>query len=63
MYVCICHAVNERMIEKACQNGTRSLSELSRELGVGQGCGKCVQHACQTMEACHKQAGRGRAAS
>lgn len=55
MYVCVCHGVNEKMIREACQGGSRSLKELSRELGIARSCGKCRDHAVQTIESCHTE--------
>ena len=45
MFVCICKAVSDRHIRDAVRQGATSLREVSRELGVGSCCGKCVPQA------------------
>lgn len=42
MYICLCKAVSDRRIRKAVGEGASSLRELSRDLGLGTVCGKCV---------------------
>lgn len=49
MYICVCKAVKERHIREAVRNGACSLRELSRDLGVGTGCGKCVPYAQEVV--------------
>ncbi|HLX79741.1 MAG TPA: (2Fe-2S)-binding protein [Burkholderiales bacterium] len=41
MYICICNAITERDVRECAQRGCCSLDELSVELGVGSGCGRC----------------------
>ncbi len=45
MYVCVCKAVNERMLEEAVSRGARDLSDLATEFGLGQDCGRCKETA------------------
>lgn len=45
MYICICNAVTEREIQGAIELGSRSLSDLKRDLGVAGCCGKCEPDA------------------
>lgn len=45
MYVCVCHAINERQVHQAVADGARSLSDLQAELGVATCCGSCAQTA------------------
>jgi bacterioferritin-associated ferredoxin len=45
MIICVCKAVSERHIRSAVMNGATSLRDLTRELGVGTCCGKCVPEA------------------
>lgn len=45
MIVCICKAVSDRRIRSAVAEGAVSLRDLSRELGLGTCCGKCVPQA------------------
>lgn len=49
MYVCICHAVNEKQIRRAVEHGVRDYSTLSAELGVGTACGRCRDCACEVL--------------
>jgi len=41
MYVCICHAVTDRQIRKAVDEGARTMRDLRQQLGVCSSCGKC----------------------
>ena len=41
MYICICNAVTEKDVRECARRGCCSLDELSVELGVGAGCGRC----------------------
>lgn len=49
MYICVCKAVTDRQIRAAVGGGVCSLRELTREHGVGTGCGKCVPAAQQVL--------------
>jgi bacterioferritin-associated ferredoxin len=49
MIVCICKGVSDRHIRSAVKGGAASLRDLTRELGVGTCCGKCVPHAKATL--------------
>ena len=51
MIVCICKAVSDRHIRSAVQAGATNLRDLTRELGVGTCCGKCVPEAKATLSA------------
>jgi bacterioferritin-associated ferredoxin len=52
MYVCVCHAVTDRQIYRAVEDGAKTLKDLRRDLGVASECGRC---ACCAKE-CLKQA-------
>jgi bacterioferritin-associated ferredoxin len=45
MIVCVCKAVSERHIRAAVKDGATSLRDLTRELGLGTCCGKCLPEA------------------
>ena len=45
MYVCICNAITEQQILDARQQGFNTISEITQSLGVGAGCGKCLEKA------------------
>ena len=49
MIICVCKAVSDRHIRSAVRGGASSLRELSRELGVGSCCGKCIPDARNTL--------------
>lgn len=49
MYICVCKAVSDKRIRHAVAEGASSLRELSRELGVGTCCGKCVSDARRVL--------------
>ncbi len=52
MYVCICHAVTDKQIRRAVDNGVRTYGELRTQLGVGGCCGRCKSCACQVLDEC-----------
>jgi bacterioferritin-associated ferredoxin len=49
MIICVCKAVSDRHIRLAVKNGATSVRDLTRELGVGTCCGKCVPEAKATL--------------
>jgi bacterioferritin-associated ferredoxin len=55
MYVCICHAVTDKDIIKAAENGACSLKDLSNELNVATCCGRCATCALGLLKQCSKQ--------
>lgn len=56
MYVCVCHAVTERHIREAAQDGARTLQDLRRVLGVTRDCGRCATCARECLhQACGEQ--------
>ena len=52
MYICICNAVTERQVEECARLGVSTVEELTVELGVGAGCGRCRQCAEECLQAC-----------
>ncbi|MDZ7805459.1 (2Fe-2S)-binding protein [Thiohalophilus sp.] len=50
MYVCVCHAVTDRTIRKAVQNGADSFTELQQQTRVSTCCGRCRDCAKQVMD-------------
>jgi bacterioferritin-associated ferredoxin len=56
MIVCVCKAVSDRHIRTAVKGGATSLRDLTRELGVGTCCGKCLPEAksalASSLKAC-----------
>jgi bacterioferritin-associated ferredoxin len=53
MYVCICHAVTDRQIREAAENGARTLKDLRNELGVTRDCGHCACCARECLAEVH----------
>ncbi|HWP94533.1 MAG TPA: bacterioferritin-associated ferredoxin [Gammaproteobacteria bacterium] len=51
MYVCVCHAVTDREIRAAVDDGLCTLRELADTLGVATGCGKCARLARELIDA------------
>jgi bacterioferritin-associated ferredoxin len=51
MIICVCKAVSERQIRLAVKNGATCVRDLTRELGVGTCCGKCIPEAKATLSA------------
>jgi bacterioferritin-associated ferredoxin len=51
MIVCVCKAVSDRHIRAAVGDGANSLRDLTRELGVGKCCGKCLPEAKAALSA------------
>jgi bacterioferritin-associated ferredoxin len=51
MIVCVCKAVSDRQIRSAVKDGANSLRDLTRDLGVGTCCGKCLPEAKSALAA------------
>jgi bacterioferritin-associated ferredoxin len=51
MIVCVCKAVSDRQIRTAVKEGATSLRDLTRDLGVGTCCGKCLPEAKSALAA------------
>ena len=49
MYICICNAVTEKAVRECARNGVGSVDELTLELGVGAGCGRCRECASDVL--------------
>jgi len=49
MYVCICNAVTDSDIIEAQNNGHTKLKDITRHLGVGNCCGRCVETAKEIL--------------
>jgi bacterioferritin-associated ferredoxin len=51
MIVCVCKAVSDRHIRTAVKGGASTLRDLTRDLGVGTCCGKCLPEAKSALAA------------
>ena len=50
MYVCLCNAITEREVRECAHRlGARSVEDLTAHLGLGAGCGRCLDCACQVL--------------
>lgn len=56
MYVCVCNAVTDKQIRRACADGACSLADLSRELKVATCCGRCSDCASKILSEVNQQA-------
>ena len=61
MIVCVCKAVSDRHIRTAVKGGACSLRDITRELGVGTCCGKCLPEAKAALSASLDARDSGRA--
>lgn len=50
MYVCLCQAVEDGEIRAAVEDGHTSLEAITDKLGVGTGCGCCLEYAEALIE-------------
>jgi bacterioferritin-associated ferredoxin len=41
LYICICNAITEKAVRECARKGACSIEELTVELGVAAGCGRC----------------------
>jgi bacterioferritin-associated ferredoxin len=52
MYVCICHAITEKDIQKAVNKGACSIAMLSELTLLGKDCGCCTEEAHRVLNQC-----------
>lgn len=50
MIVCVCKRVNSSQIKEAVRNGAADVLDVSQKLGLGTGCGCCVEFAEQMID-------------
>ena len=50
MIVCVCKRVNSAQVRNAVRDGANCVEELSLSLGLGTGCGRCVEFAEQLID-------------
>lgn len=53
MYICICNAITERQVRESAKAGACSVDELTSKLGVGAGCGRCLECAMDLLREVH----------
>lgn len=49
MYICVCHGVSEKDIQKAVEDGASTIQCLQAVLKVATCCGACVDHALECL--------------
>jgi bacterioferritin-associated ferredoxin len=49
VYICICNAITERQVRECARSGACSVDQLASELGVGSGCGRCLECATDLL--------------
>ena len=50
MIVCVCKKINSAQVKEAIDRGITDVEELSEQLGLGTGCGLCVEFTRQFVE-------------
>jgi bacterioferritin-associated ferredoxin len=53
MYICLCNAITERQVRECARSGACSVDELTAKLGVGSGCGRCIECAVDVLREMH----------
>jgi bacterioferritin-associated ferredoxin len=53
LYICICNAITERQVRDCARSGASSVDQLASELGVGSGCGRCLECAVDLLREMH----------
>jgi len=53
LYLCLCNAITERQVRECARSGAASVDQLTFELGVGAGCGRCVECAVDLLREVH----------
>ena len=63
MYVCLCNAITDRDIVQAAEQGLSSSEDLTHQLGIGLGCGRCISCAKSILADALAQRGCSQAAA
>jgi bacterioferritin-associated ferredoxin len=53
MYICLCNAITERQVRECARSGACSVDDLASKLGVGAGCGRCLECAVDLLREMH----------
>jgi bacterioferritin-associated ferredoxin len=56
MYICLCNAITERQVRECADSGACSVDDLASRLGVGSGCGRCLECAVDLLREMHPAA-------
>ncbi len=49
MIICVCKRVNSAQVKQALNEGVTDVGELGEQLGLGTGCGRCVEFTKQMI--------------
>ena len=49
MIVCICKNISSRQLKECIHRGM-SIEDITQEMGLGTGCGSCLEYACSLIE-------------
>ena len=49
MYVCICNALTEKVVQQAIEAGADTPDQVFRACGAERACGRCVPHMAQMI--------------
>lgn len=49
MYVCVCRQITDQQIRDMCRDGSTSLAEMRKQLGLASECGRCCKHARELL--------------
>ena len=55
MYLCLCHAINERHVRDAVDAGACCAKHVYKALAVKPSCGKCVPYVEKSLRAGREQ--------
>ncbi len=50
MIICLCNAINDKMLEGAIASGVGSVCDVFRQAGCRPQCGKCVPEIRETLQ-------------
>lgn len=50
MYICICNAITENHVAAAIEDGASDIGDLGLALGLGSGCGSCLDLADSVLQ-------------
>jgi bacterioferritin-associated ferredoxin len=53
LYLCLCNAITERQVRECARSGAASVDQLASQLGVGSGCGRCLECAVDLLREIH----------
>ncbi len=49
MIICVCKNVNSKQLKEYLAQGM-SLEDISEQIGLGTGCGSCLEYACRVAD-------------